>query len=147
MDLNQIKQLASERKKRKRVGRGEGSGHGKTSTKGHHGQKSRTGGRPKPQYIGGQTPFALRIPKRGFNNARFRREYAIVNVRDLEKLEEGTEITPEVLLAKGLIRDLKDGVKVLGDGELSKKLVVKAHKFSELAREKIQAQGGSAVEL
>lgn len=147
MDLHQIKLLPSKRKKRKRVGRGESSGHGKTSGRGHHGYKSRSGSTGRRWYQGGETPLFRRIPKRGFSNAPFRKEYAIVNVGELERFPEGSEVTPELLLNERLIRKLKDGVKILGEGELTKPLTVRAHKFSKQAVEKIESVGGSAVEL
>ncbi len=115
------------RKRRKRVGRGPGSGHGKTSTRGHKGQKARSGGAKGPGFEGGQMPLLRRLPRRGFNNARFRRELAVVNVGALNVFEDGTEVTPEVLLSRRIVRKLGDGVKILGDGKLEKRLVVKAH--------------------
>ena len=128
--------------RKKRVGRGIGSGHGKTSTRGHKGQKSRSGYGEMPAFFeGGQTPFIMRIPKRGFKNPT-RKDYEIVNVKVLEaKFEANTEITPEVLKERGLI-SCTDAVKILGDGELTKPLKVKAHKFSKSAEEKIKAAGG-----
>ena len=131
------------RKKAKRVGRGPGSGHGKTSTKGHKGQKARSGGVKGPGFEGGQMPLQRRIPKRGFTNI-FRKEYSVVNVADLATLGGKDPITPEVLLEKGLIRNMKDGVKVLGMGDLKAQIVVRAHKFSKSASDKIQAAGGKA---
>ncbi len=130
-------------KKVKRVGRGVGSGHGKTSTKGHKGQKARSGGVKPAGFEGGQMPLQRRIPKRGFTNI-FRREYAVVNLSDLAKMTGSDPITPEVLKQKGLIKDMKAGVKVLGMGELKTQLTVRAHKFSKSALEKIQAAGGKA---
>ena len=128
--------------RKKRVGRGIGSGHGKTSTRGHKGQKSRSGYGEMPAFFeGGQTPFIMRIPKRGFKNPT-RKDYEIVNVKVLEaKFEANTEITPELLKERGLI-SCTDAVKILGDGELTKPLKVKAHKFSKSAEEKIKAAGG-----
>jgi large subunit ribosomal protein L15 len=144
MRLHDLKPAEGSTKKRKRVGRGIGSGHGKTSGRGHKGQNARSGGGVRPGFEGGQMPLTRRIPKRGFTNV-FKKEYVIVNVGTLEeRFEEGTEITPEVLIDNGIIKDIKDGVKILGDGELTKKFTVKAHKFSKSALEKIQAVGGKA---
>jgi len=133
-------------RERKRIGRGIGSGHGKTSGRGHKGDKAR--GSTKPGFEGGQTPLHRRLPmKRGFKNTLFRKTFAIVNLDDLEKFEAGTVITPEMLLEKRIIRELEDGCKVLGDGELTKALTVKAHRFSKSAAEKIQAAGGTTEVL
>ncbi|ERM91006.1 MAG: 50S ribosomal protein L15 [Caldanaerobacter subterraneus] len=144
MRLHDLKPAEGSTKKKKRVGRGIGSGHGKTSGRGHKGQNARSGGGVRPGFEGGQMPLTRRIPKRGFTNI-FKKEYAIVNVGTLEeRFEDGAEITPEVLIEKGIIKDVKDGVKILGDGELTKKFTVKAHKFSQSAVEKIQAVGGKA---
>lgn len=126
---------------RRRVGRGTGSGLGKTSGKGHKGQKARTGGSIRRGFEGGQTPLYRRIPKRGFKN-HFATEYAVINVGDLERFEENTVVDSKLLLSEGLIRKELDGVKVLGNGEISKKLTVVAAKFSKSAEEKIQAAGG-----
>ncbi|HDM76269.1 MAG TPA: 50S ribosomal protein L15 [Deltaproteobacteria bacterium] len=146
MQLNELKPVEGSRRKRKRVGRGPGSGHGKTACKGHKGQKSRSGGGVPPWFEGGQMPLQRRVPKRGFNNARFKKRYAVVNVSALEKFEENSEVTPESLKEKGLIKKILDGVKILGDGEISKPLKVKVHKISESARKKIEAAQGQ-VEL
>ena len=130
---------------KKRVGRGHGSGHGKTSGRGQKGQKARSGwkGGTRPGFEGGQTPLYMRFPKRGFSNAPFKKEYAIVNVKDLEeRFEDGAVITPEVLREVGLVKK-KLPVKILGDGELTKKLTVKAHKFSASAKAKIEAAFGT----
>jgi large subunit ribosomal protein L15 len=143
MRLEELKPSKGARKKAKRVGRGPGSGHGKTSTKGHKGQKARSGGVKGPGFEGGQMPIQRRIPKRGFTNI-FRKEYSVVNVADLATLGGKDPITPEVLLEKGLIRNRKDGVKVLGMGDLKAQIVVRAHKFSKSAIDKIQAAGGKA---
>lgn len=143
MRLEELKPSKGARKKAKRVGRGPGSGHGKTSTKGHKGQKARSGGVKGPGFEGGQMPLQRRIPKRGFTNI-FRKEYSVVNVADLETLGGKDPITPEILLKKGLIRNMKDGVKVLGMGDLKAQIVVRAHKFSKSAIDKIQAAGGKA---
>lgn len=125
----------------KRVGRGIGSGLGKTAGKGHKGQKARSGGSIRRGFEGGQTPLYRRIPKRGFNN-HFATEYAVVNVSDLERFDNGTVVNAETLLSEGIIRKELDGVKVLGNGTLTKKLTVVATKFSKSAEEKIQAVGG-----
>ena len=127
--------------KRKIVGRGIGSGTGKTAGKGHKGQKARTGGKIRRGFEGGQTPLYRRIPKRGFNN-HFAKEYAIINVADLEAFDNDTTVDSKVLIEKGLIKKELDGVKVLGNGELTKKLTVVATKFSKSAESKIQAVGG-----
>lgn len=125
----------------KRVGRGTGSGLGKTSGKGHKGQKARTGASIRRGFEGGQTPLYRRIPKRGFKNY-FATEYAVVNVSDLERFDENTVVNTELLMAEGIIKKELDGVKVLGNGELTKKLTVVATKFSKSAEEKIKAAGG-----
>ncbi|KHO63413.1 LSU ribosomal protein L15P [Thermoanaerobacter sp. YS13] len=144
MRLHDLKPAEGARRERKRVGRGIGSGHGKTSGRGQKGQKARSGGGVRPGFEGGQMPLTRRLPKRGFTNI-FKKEYAIVNVGTLEeRFEDGAVITPEVLIESGIIKDVKDGVKILGDGDLSKKFTVKAHKFSQSAIEKIQAGGGKA---
>lgn len=127
--------------KRSRVGRGIGSGNGKTAGKGHKGQKARTGGSIRRGFEGGQTPLYRRIPKRGFTN-HFATEYAIVNLSDLEKFENDTVVNMELLLSEGLIRKELCGLKILGNGELTKKLTVVANKFSKTAEEKILAAGG-----
>ena len=127
--------------KRKRVGRGIGSGTGKTAGKGHKGQKARTGGSIRRGFEGGQTPLYRRIPKRGFKN-RFATEYAVINLSDLEKFDNDTVVDIDLLLKEGIVRKELDGLKVLGNGELTKKLTVVAKKFSKSAEEKIQAAGG-----
>ncbi|GFN36912.1 50S ribosomal protein L15 [Tepidimicrobium xylanilyticum] len=143
MKLHELRPSAGGTKKRKRVGRGTSSGHGKTSGRGHKGQKARSGGGTRPGFEGGQMPLIRRLPKRGFTNI-FAKEYAIINVEDLNRFEENTVVTPELLIANGVVKRGKaiDGVKVLGDGEINKKLTVKAHKFSKTAAEKIEAAGG-----
>ncbi|MBC7075423.1 MAG: 50S ribosomal protein L15 [Syntrophomonadaceae bacterium] len=141
MKLERMRAPSGANKRTKRVGRGTGSGHGKTSTRGHKGQKSRSGGGVRPGFEGGQMPLQRRIPKRGFTNI-FKKDYAIVNIKSLNIFAEGTEVTPELLKETGLIKAVKDGVKILGDGELEKKLTVKAHKISKQAEEKITAKGG-----
>ena len=127
---------------RKRVGRGPGSGTGKTSGKGHKGQNARSGGGVRPGFEGGQLPLFRRLSKRGFNNYEFRTVYATVNVGDLDRFEEGTTVTPELLIESGLVKKELDGIKVLGNGELTKKLTVKANKFSDSAKTKIENIGG-----
>ena len=132
---------------RKRVGRGNASGHGTYSGRGLKGQKSRSGRKPKLGFEGGQTRLIKRLPRRrGFTNI-FRTEYSAVNLRDLERFEAGTEVTPELLKQSRVVRSLRRPVKVLASGELTKALTVKAHKFSTAAKEKIEAAGGSALEI
>ncbi len=133
-----------ERKATKRVGRGAGSGMGKTSTRGENGQKSRSGASIKPWFEGGQSPLYRRIPKRGFNNARFRIEFATINLSDLNRFNDGDVITPELLKEKGIIKKELCGLKVLGNGTLEKKLTIKANRFSSSAVTKIENAGGTA---
>ena len=128
---------------RKRVGRGPGSGTGKTSGKGHKGQNARSGGGVRPGFEGGQLPLFRRLSKRGFNNYNFRTVYATVNVGDLSIFEEGTTITKELLIEAGLVKKELDGIKILGNGEITKKFTVKANKFSSTAKEKIENVGGT----
>ena len=139
-DLHDLTPSPGSRKNRKRIGRGQGSGHGGTSTKGHKGQKARSGGSVHPRREGGQMPLIRRIPKRGFTPLA-RTEYQVVNVRDLERV--GGDVSPEALEAAGLIGSLKRPVKVLGQGEVTKAVAVSAHAFSASARAKIEAAGGS----
>ena len=143
MDLSNLKSAAGSKKKRKRVGRGNGSGHGKTSCRGHKGQGSRAGGGTRPGFEGGQMPLKRRVPKRGFHNP-FRKSFAVINLGQLEIFASGSEVTPDLLLESGLVRRKGERVKLLGDGSLSKRLTVKAHAFSSVAREKIAALGGKA---
>jgi large subunit ribosomal protein L15 len=143
MRLEELKPVKGATKRTKRVGRGPGSGSGKTAGKGHKGQKARSGGVKPAGFEGGQMPLQRRIPKRGFTNV-FRKEYAIVNLSDLSRIAGSDPVTPEVLKQNGMIDNVKDGVKVLGMGELKTKLTVRAHKFSKSAMEKIQAAGGKA---
>ncbi|MDI3309839.1 MAG: 50S ribosomal protein L15 [Thermoanaerobacterium sp.] len=143
MRLHDLKPAEGSRKERKRVGRGIGSGLGKTSGRGHKGQKARSGGNIRPGFEGGQMPLTRRLPKRGFTNI-FKKEYAIVNLSLLDNFEDGTVVTPELLIERGIIKKIKDGVKILGSGDLSKKLTVKAHKFSKSAIDKIESIGGKA---
>lgn len=146
MDLSNLQPALGSHRNRKRIGRGHGSGTGKTAGKGHKGQKARSGGSVKAGFEGGQMPLQRRLPKRGFNSLN-RVEYALVNLRDLDLFEAGSVVDIEALGKAGLIGQLKDGVKVLGDGELSKALTIKAHKFSKSAQEKIAAAGGTAEVL
>ena len=144
MKLHELSPAVGSTKEVKRVGRGHGSGNGKTAGKGHKGQNARSGGGVRPGFEGGQMPLARRIPKRGFNNI-FAKEYAVINVSDLNKFVEGTVVDTELLKASGLVKKVCDGVKVLGDGELtSKNLTVKAVKFTKTAIEKIEKAGGKA---
>ncbi len=143
MKLEDIKPAANERKKSKRVGRGIGSGHGKTSCKGHKGQKARSGGTKGAGFEGGQMPLQRRLPKRGFKNP-FKVDYAVINLKDIDRIEGLDVITPDVLRDKGIIKDLKDGLKVLGDGEMKRPLTIKAAAFSASALTKIAAAGGKA---
>lgn len=143
MKLHELSPAPGSVKDVKRIGRGHGSGQGKTAGKGHKGQKARSGGGVRPGFEGGQTTLARRIPKRGFNNI-FRTEYATVNVSDLEKFVDGTVVDAELLKASGLIKKELDAVKILGNGELTKNLTVKAAKFTAAAKEKIEKAGGKA---
>jgi large subunit ribosomal protein L15 len=147
MQLHDVSQGIHKRKKRKRIGRGVGSGHGKTSGKGHKGHSSRQGFKQNPVSEGGQTPVIRRVPKRGFFNGAFKKDFAIVNLASLEAcFEPGTTVDEAALRARGLVKGRHDdGVKILGDGEFTKALTVHAHKFSESARTKIAAAGGQAV--
>jgi large subunit ribosomal protein L15 len=141
MKLDDLKPATGSNKKRKRVGRGDGSGHGKTSGRGHKGQGARSGGNVQPGFEGGQMPLQRRLPKRGFHNP-FRVEVSVVNIEQLESFPSGSEVTPELLLQHGLIGGKNRRVKILGDGALSKPLTVKAHGFSAKAKEKIESSGG-----
>jgi len=145
MNLHTLKPRPGSKHRVKRLGCGESSGHGKTSGKGHKGQKARSGGSIRLGFEGGQMPLIRRIPKRGFNNANFKIRYAVVNLGDLDAFEAGASIDEASLRAAGLVRGTIDGVKILGHGELTKKLSVTAHKFSESAKEKIEKAGGSAT--
>jgi large subunit ribosomal protein L15 len=146
MELNTIKPALGSTKNRKRIGRGPGSGHGKTATKGHKGQKARSGGSIKAGFEGGQMPMQRRLPKRGFKSLN-RIEFAHVNVGKLDVFEANSIVDVEALQACGLISKIKSGVKVLATGEITKPLTVKAHKFSASAKEKIVAAGGKVEEL
>lgn len=143
MRLHDLGAPAGAKKGPKRLGRGTGSGHGKTSGKGHKGQNARSGGGVRPGFEGGQMPLYRRIGKRGFTN-RFKKEFALVNVADLNRFDDGTEVTPELLIEHRVASKAKDGVKILGNGELTRKLTVRAHRFSETAAAKINAAGGKA---
>ncbi|MGH7816628.1 MAG: 50S ribosomal protein L15 [Candidatus Binatia bacterium] len=141
MRLDELRPAVGANKKRKRVGRGDGSGHGKTSGRGHKGQGARSGGNVQPGFEGGQMPLQRRLPKRGFHNL-FRIEMAVVNVAQLEGLAAGSDVTPETLAEQGLVSGNNRQVKILGEGSLSKALTVRAHGFSAKAKEKIAAAGG-----
>ena len=143
MKLHELSPAVCSTKEAKRIGRGHGSGNGKTAGKGHKGQKARAGHGMRPGFEGGQMPLQRRIPKRGFNNI-FRTEYAVVNVQDLNVFENGAVIDADALVAAGIIKKKLDGVKILGNGELQRKLTVKAAAFSKSAAEKIEAAGGKA---
>ncbi|MBQ7891290.1 MAG: 50S ribosomal protein L15 [Erysipelotrichaceae bacterium] len=141
MKLHELKYTEGARRSTKRLGRGNGSGLGKTSGKGHKGQNARSGGGVRLGFEGGQTPLARRLPKRGFTNFT-RKEYAIVNVELLNKFENGVVVTPELLVEMGMVKKVLNGIKILGEGELEKALTVKAHKFSKSAVEVIEKAGG-----
>lgn len=141
MKLHELSPAPGSRKERKRVGRGTGSGIGKTSGRGHKGQNSRSGGGVRPGFEGGQNPLYRRLPKRGFTNPT-RKEYAIVNIEELNSFAADTEVTPELLSAQGIVKNAKSGIKILGNGDVTVKLTVKANKFSQSAVEKIEAAGG-----
>ena len=143
MKIHELTPAPDSNKEVKRVGRGHGSGHGKTAGKGNKGQNARSGGGVRIGFEGGQMPLARRIPKRGFNNI-FATKYAVVNVSDLNKFKEDTVVDTELLIASGLVKKVNDGVKILGNGELNVKLTVKAAKFSQSAIEKIEKAGGKA---
>lgn len=146
MDLSNLKPALGSTKTRKRIGRGAGSGLGKTAGKGHKGQKARSGGSIKAGFEGGQMPLQRRLPKRGFTSLD-KKVYALVNLRDLELFEAGSVIDVDALVVAGLVNKVLDGVKILGDGALTKALTVKAHKFSKSAQEKIEAAGGKVEVL
>jgi large subunit ribosomal protein L15 len=142
LTLNSLSPARGANRKPKRVGRGMGCGHGKTATRGSKGQKSRSGASMRPGFEGGQMPLYRRLPKRGFHNL-FRKEYAIVNLERLAQFEAGSVVDPDTFQAEGIVKDLKDGIKILGTGELNHALHVRAHKFSKSASEKIQKAGGT----
>ncbi|WP_088106060.1 50S ribosomal protein L15 [Halalkalibacter urbisdiaboli] len=141
MKLHELKPAEGSRKVRNRVGRGIGSGNGKTAGKGHKGQNARSGGGVRPGFEGGQNPLYRRLPKRGFTNPT-RKEYSIINLDTLNRFDGGVEVTPELLIETGVVKNVKDGIKVLGNGKLEKNVTVKAHKFSASAVEAIEAAGG-----
>ncbi len=143
MKLHELRPAAGSTKNRKRIGRGTASGQGTTAGRGMNGQNSRSGGGVRPGFEGGQMPLFRRLPKRGFKNFT-KKNWTIVNVETLNKFEDGTEITPEMLLETGVLSKIEYGVKILGDGELTKKLTVKANKFTQSAITKIEAAGGKA---
>ena len=147
MKLHELSPAAGSAKDAYRKGRGPGSGNGKTAGKGHKGQNARSGGGVRPGFEGGQLPLYRKLPKRGFNNAKFAKVYAIVNVDALNVFEDGAIVDLEALLAKKIVRKANDGLKVLGNGELTKKLTVKATIFSASAKEKIEAVGGKIEEV
>lgn len=142
MKLHELQPSAGSRKVRNRVGRGIATGNGKTSGRGHKGQKARSGGGVRPGFEGGQNPLFRRLPKRGFTNIN-RKEFAIVNLDALNRFEDGTEVTPALLVETGVVSNEKSGIKVLGNGSVTTKLTVKAHKFSASAKEAIEAAGGN----
>jgi large subunit ribosomal protein L15 len=142
--LHNLKPARGSVRNRKRVGRGPGSGLGKTAGRGEKGQKSRSGFSRKPGFEGGQMPLHRRVPKRGFTNAIFRKEFATVNLGRLEVFEAGTIVTPELLVKQGIVKRLRDGLKILADGQLTKALTVHAHRFSGKAQERIATLGGKA---
>ncbi|ADC49787.1 MULTISPECIES: 50S ribosomal protein L15 [Alkalihalophilus] len=141
MKLHELKPAEGSRKVRNRVGRGIGSGNGKTSGKGHKGQNARSGGGVRPGFEGGQNPLYRRLPKRGFTNPT-RKEFTVINLETLNRFDAGTEVTPELLIESGTVKNVRNGIKILGNGKLEKNLTVKAHKFSASAVEAIEAAGG-----
>lgn len=144
MKLNSMYAPYGATKERRRVGRGTGSGLGKTSGKGHKGQNARSGGGVRASFEGGQLPLYRRLPKRGFSNAKFKTQYAIINLSDLNKFEDDSVVTPELLKEMGIVKKELDGIKVLGNGKLEKKIIVKASNFSTTAKETIEKLGGKA---
>lgn len=144
MKLHELEKNIGATHAKKRVGRGSGSGLGKTSGRGQKGQKARSGGSINPVFEGGQLPLYRRLPKRGFSNYLFKTEYAVINVSDLNKFDNGTVVTPALLKEKGIIKKQLKGIKVLGNGKLEKKLTIQAHKFSASALEKIKESGSKA---
>ena len=144
MKLHELEKNIGATRAKKRVGRGPGSGLGKTSGRGQKGQKARSGGSINPVFEGGQLPLYRRLPKRGFSNHRFKTVYAVVNLSDFNKFDDGTLVTPALLLEKGIIKKQLDGIKVLGNGKLEKKLTIQAHRFSSSALAKIEEAGSKA---
>ncbi|MBR0126924.1 MAG: 50S ribosomal protein L15 [Firmicutes bacterium] len=143
MKLHELKAVPGATRAPKRKGRGTGTGNGTTAGRGMNGQRSRSGGRVRPGFEGGQMPLYRRIPKRGFTNI-WGKEYAVLNVSDLNRFEAGVTVTPEAIKEAGLVKQVKDGIKILGNGDLEKNLTVQAHKFSKTAIEKIESAGGKA---
>lgn len=143
MKLHELAPAPGAKTRATRLGRGLGSGLGKTAGRGHKGQKARSGGGKRPGFEGGQKPLYLRLPKRGFNN-KFAKEYAQINVEALNRFEDGAVVDPEALVAAGVVKNVHDGVRILGNGELHKALIVRAHGFTKTAAEKIAAAGGKA---
>ncbi len=146
MNLSSLKPPEGSRKKRKRIGRGDGSGHGGTSTKGHKGQNARSGGKVRPGFEGGQMPLSRRLPKRGFRNP-FRRDIVTINIDQLRRFPEGSVIDRDALLEAGLVKKTRDGIKVLGRGSIEYPISVKVDMISRGAKDKIEAAGGSVVEV
>jgi len=146
MQLNTLKPAVGATRDRKRIGRGPGSGHGKTATKGHKGQKARSGGSIKPGFEGGQMPMQRRLPKRGFEPLS-RKDFVVINVSQLDLFDAGTVVDTAAIIARGLASNIRDGIKILAKGSITKALTVKAHKFSAAAREQIIAAGGSVEEI
>ncbi len=144
MKLHELEKNIGAKQRKKRVGRGPGSGLGKTCGRGQKGQKARSGGSINPVFEGGQLPLYRRLPKRGFSNALFKKEYAVINVSDLNIFDDGTVVTPALLKEKRIIKKQLNGIKILGNGTLSKKLTIQAHKFSSSALEKIKVSGSKA---
>ncbi len=144
MKLHELEKNEGATFRKKIVGRGPGSGRGKTSGKGHKGQNARSGGGVSPVFEGGQLPLYRRLPKRGFSNHDFKTKYAVVNLSDLNNFEDGTVVTPALLKEKGIVKKQLDGIKILGNGTLNKKLTIEAHKFSKSALEKINESGSKA---
>jgi large subunit ribosomal protein L15 len=143
MKLSELRPPEGARKGKKRIGRGEGSGHGGTSTKGHKGYKARSGGKRSPGFEGGQMPLQRRLPKRGFKNP-FRKQWSVINLRDLSAFPDGAVVDVESLKSKGLVKKIESGVKILGEGEVLRPLTVRAQAFSLSAKKKIEAAGGKA---
>lgn len=146
MQLNTLKPAVGATRDRKRIGRGPGSGHGKTATKGHKGQKARSGGSIKPGFEGGQMPMQRRLPKRGFEPLS-RKDFVVINVSQLDIFDAGTVVDSAAIISRGLVNNIRDGIKILAKGSITKSLIVKAHKFSAAAKEQIIAAGGSVEEI
>jgi len=146
MQLNTLKPAVGATRDRKRIGRGPGSGHGKTATKGHKGQKARSGGSIKPGFEGGQMPMQRRLPKRGFEPLS-RKEFVVINISQLDVFDAGTVVDSAAIISRGLASNIRDGIKILAKGTITKALTVKAHKFSAAAKEQIIAAGGSVEEI